>query len=606
MSTNPPPPLRYCDIVMKGGITSGVVYPPAIVALSKKFSFRNIGGTSAGAIAAAVTAAAEFGRQHNAEGFSRLATLPTDLGATVSNGGDSLLLSLFRPQKQTNALFRILVASLGNKRFKLLKIFLAAIQNFIGWALIGAIPGLVFSYLCIFLATGVFFGVSLVVGLILIILGVVIFVAIGLYRRVTNAIPQNHYGLCRGFIEGPTNVPVLTPWLSRLINETAGIDPDGKPLTFGDLWQLDENTQERRINLQMMTTNLTTGRPHRLPFTQRTFYFDPAEWNKFFPANVMDWLLSKSEDPEALEFAPLRQLPPAEDFPVVVATRMSLSFPILLSAIPVYARDFGRTREEDRRPQKCWFSDGGICSNFPVHFFDSPLPRWPTFAINLRPFHPDHPNDPVFMPDKNVGGITETFTNFDQGGGRNRLFGFFGALVNTLQNWTDNMQTRLPGYRDRIAHVSLNDETEGGINLNMPPELIVELGKRGEQAARLLMDHFTLPADEIELSWDNHRWVRYRSMMGLLEQMLEEIEFTIKNPAPGDRSYEQLILRGFDEAPRSYHWENKSQRTFAHKGTGELLDLIAKWQSLGARDSSATFTTGTPKPQPELRVKPQV
>ena len=605
MSTDPGPTLRYCDIVMKGGITSGVVYPPAVVALSKKFSFRNIGGTSAGAIAAAVTAAAEFGRQHNAEGFSRLASLPTDLGAPASEGGDSLLLSLFRPQKQTNALFRILVASLGNKRFKTIKILLAAIRNFMGWAVIGAIPGFVFIYLCICCAKGVFFGVSLVFGVILTILGVLILVAIGLYRKVTNAIPDNHYGLCRGFIEGPNNIPVLTPWLSRLINETAGIDPDGKPLTFGDLWKLDENNQERRINLQMMTTNLTTGRPHRLPFTQRIFYFDPSEWNKFFPTNVMDWLLSKSEDSEALEFAPLRQLPNAEDFPVIVATRMSLSFPILLSAVPVYARDFGRKREEDRRPQKCWFSDGGICSNFPVHFFDSPLPRWPTFAINLRPFHPDYPNDPVFMPDKNLGGITETFTNFDQGNGRDRLFGFFGALINTLQNWTDNMQTRLPGYRDRIAHVRLNDETEGGLNLNMPQELIIELGERGELAARLLMEHFTLPADKIELSWDNHRWVRYRSMMGLLEEMLREIEVAIKNPLPGDRSYEELILREFDEAPNSFDWENKRQRTFAHKATFELMDLIAKWQSLRTNDPCATFTTGTPRPQPELRVKPQ-
>jgi len=591
---------------MKGGITSGVVYPPAVVELAKTFSFRNIGGTSAGAIAAAVTAAAEYGRQHNGKGFSRLETLPKDLGDPVSPGGDSLLLSLFRPQKETNPLFRILVAGLGNKRFKTIKIVLAAIRNFSAWALLGAIPGFVFSYLAFCCAKGLFFGLSLVVGVILIILGVLISVAIGFYQKVTKAIPENHYGLCRGFVEGPNNVPVLTPWLSRLINETAGMDPDGKPLTFGNLWGLDEKNKERRVNLEMMTTNLTTGRPHRLPFTQRTFYFDPDEWSKFFPANVIDWLLSKSEDPEALEFAPLRQLPPAEDFPVIVATRMSLSFPILLSAVPVYARDFGRTREEDRRPQKCWFSDGGICSNFPVHFFDAPLPRWPTFAINLKPFHPDHPNDPVFMPDKNIGGITESFTNFDQGRGRDRLFGFFGALVNTLQNWTDNMQTRLPGYRDRIAHVSLNDETEGGLNLNMPPELIVELGKRGEEAARLLREHFTLPADEIELSWDNHRWVRYRSMMGLLEEMLEEIEFAIKNPAPGDRSYEDLISREFDEAPDSYDWKNNSQRTFAHKATKELMDLIAKWQSLRANDPRATFTTGTPRPQPELRVKPRV
>ena len=121
------PTLKNCDIVMKGGITSGVVYPPAVVELAKTYSFRNIGGTSAGAIAAAVTAAAELGRQRNGGGFAKLAELPTELGKTV-NGGDSLLLSLFRPQKQTSALFRILVASLGNKRFKVIKIVWAAIR----------------------------------------------------------------------------------------------------------------------------------------------------------------------------------------------------------------------------------------------------------------------------------------------------------------------------------------------------------------------------------------------------------------------------------------------------------------------------------------------
>jgi len=50
------PPLM-CDIVMKGGITSGVVYPGAIISLAKRYRFRSIGGTSAGAIAAAIAPA---------------------------------------------------------------------------------------------------------------------------------------------------------------------------------------------------------------------------------------------------------------------------------------------------------------------------------------------------------------------------------------------------------------------------------------------------------------------------------------------------------------------------------------------------------------------
>jgi hypothetical protein len=45
---------KYCDLVMKGGITSGIVYPNAVLSLAREYRFKSIGGTSAGAIAAAV------------------------------------------------------------------------------------------------------------------------------------------------------------------------------------------------------------------------------------------------------------------------------------------------------------------------------------------------------------------------------------------------------------------------------------------------------------------------------------------------------------------------------------------------------------------------
>jgi predicted acylesterase/phospholipase RssA len=51
---------KFCDLVMKGGITSGVVYPKAIDELAHEYMFKNIGGTSAGAIAASLTAAADW------------------------------------------------------------------------------------------------------------------------------------------------------------------------------------------------------------------------------------------------------------------------------------------------------------------------------------------------------------------------------------------------------------------------------------------------------------------------------------------------------------------------------------------------------------------
>ena len=46
--------VRYCDLILKGGLTCGVVYPSAVCQLAEDFHFRNIGGTSAGAIAQAL------------------------------------------------------------------------------------------------------------------------------------------------------------------------------------------------------------------------------------------------------------------------------------------------------------------------------------------------------------------------------------------------------------------------------------------------------------------------------------------------------------------------------------------------------------------------
>jgi hypothetical protein len=70
-------PAAVCDVIMKGGITSGVVYPLALTELAKQFRLSQVGGTSAGAIAAAAAAAAEYGRHVPAEVLSCWPSCPT-------------------------------------------------------------------------------------------------------------------------------------------------------------------------------------------------------------------------------------------------------------------------------------------------------------------------------------------------------------------------------------------------------------------------------------------------------------------------------------------------------------------------------------------------
>lgn len=80
--------MKTCDLVMKGGIASGIVYPEAVVELSREFAFQGIGGTSAGAIAAAATATADEVRA-KAKGWSRTMPWPgllRELGRRMQPG----------------------------------------------------------------------------------------------------------------------------------------------------------------------------------------------------------------------------------------------------------------------------------------------------------------------------------------------------------------------------------------------------------------------------------------------------------------------------------------------------------------------------------------
>ena len=102
-------PMQECDIVMRGGVTSGVVYPLAIAELSEKYRFRNIGGTSVGAIGAAAAAAAEYRRRHSSNaGFEELQRLPEVLKQS------GFLLDLFRPLPATRPLFNALMQLTGS------------------------------------------------------------------------------------------------------------------------------------------------------------------------------------------------------------------------------------------------------------------------------------------------------------------------------------------------------------------------------------------------------------------------------------------------------------------------------------------------------------
>ena len=294
------------------------------------------------------------------------------------------------------------------------------------------------------------------------------------------------------------------------MDEIAGVrsiperDPD-RPLTFGDLH--GENPDAPGICLLMMTTNLTEGRPYRVPFEDRKFLFRPDEFRRLFPPRIVDWMIKTSREFDG--DSNYRYLPETADLPVIVAVRMSLSFPILLAAVPLHARDFLQPDDrEKQRPRPQWFSDGGLSSNFPIHFFDAIWPRWPTFGVKLEAFDPQlHQEQRITLPVKAGQGLLLPFRRVDS------LGQFLGSMLDAMQEWRENLQSILPGYRERIVHVRLAPH-EGGLNLNMPPEIIAQLSEYGRQAGRKLREDF---------DWDAHRWRRYLVAVARLDEMLDDL-----------------------------------------------------------------------------------
>lgn len=654
MSTAQPPstsdfskPDRICDLVMKGGITSGVVYPRAAVDLARRFRFRNIGGTSAGAIAAAATAAAEFGRAKG--GFERLAELPEFLVGTPPGGGSSNLFAFFQPQRGTRKLFQIGIAALGGGPMAAWRVVMATLRAFPVEAFLGALPGLILLYGTVTRADGIFFVTSLLASLLLLAIGILLASCLAILANAGSRLPANFFGLCTGMSDPPSNAPAssakpgggqpLTEWLTQYLDWLAGIDRPEQPLTFGDLWGKNENAQDRVINLEMMTTCLTHGRPYRLPFRddpttvrENVFYFSPAEFRRLFPERVVRWM---EQNPRPIKDAGRRErfkaqgllpLPEPENLPVVVAVRMSLSFPVLLSAVPLHGVFYSRRKGEEpasdapETPERCWFSDGGICSNFPLHFFDSPLPRWPTLSINLID-KPEGTQPKVLiqpeMAQSNGDRIQEHWNRFTQSEaaredqsvhrtdkpGLAQILGFLMSIPKTMQNWSDNTQSRLPGYRDRIAHVGLTP-SEGGLNLNMPVERIKDLGERGAAVAAAFIERFASdPADpnSVTMNWENHRWIRMRSFLASLETMLEKLDRACADHQSKDASYPGWLSKTETRYGTSYPWKDDQQRKLAQEAMEKLRAISAQWQKANHKASD-----GAPRPFPELRTRPQI
>lgn len=513
-----------CDLIMKGGITSGVVYPQAVVEIAGKYRLRNVGGTSAGAIAAVVAAAAEHCRQSSLNdndftGFEQIRDLAEELAVNMRD--------LFQPTARLAPLFEILLATVGpSKRRTKVAAVAAAVLRVYPWHILAPVTAGLAMLLVGWLRGDLALAILGIVTA-FVVTGLALCLAIG--RAVFVDLPRNDFGICSGLAQ--SQKPALTEWLSDKIDRIAGNAPAGclgNPLTVGQL-------EQRGITVAAVTTDLSSRRPFQLPLKTAHHFFSKEEFEALFPKRVIDYLVG---DQSPLDVAgsdipkDLYPLPIGPDFPVLLVARMSLSFPGLISAVPLYRYD-DQLKNSAEKVRRCLFSDGGISSNFPIHFFDTFLPNRPTFGITLVAWDAErHADQRVSLPDK-----WRQSTDLRIGPIRN-LPQFLDAIFGTAREWQDTLQSLLPGYAERIVEIRLDNSREGGLNLAMEATTIEQLSRYGREAGRLLVETF---------DFDEHRWRRALSLLPELEDTLRTFAENYDRPPAGSEdaalTYAEVLTR---------------------------------------------------------------
>lgn len=652
--TERPPDDRFCDLVLTGGVASGVVYPWAILEIARAFRFKNIGGTSVGAMAAALAAAAEYGRRNGYDqGFEVLRRAPGDLAKPGPRGLRTKMLSLFQPAPEGQRLFDLFVGAVDiygeTRRSRVprwVRLGWPTVRSYRRPALWGALVGLVIAVVFSAMPPFGWGGLLRLLGALVLAVPVCVAGAVtwfGLRPDLIAGLVKNDLGLCRGTTQqgrDPKTDPGLVEWLDKGIQLAAGLGREDAPLTFRDLWSAPaspgsarvvvsdgDDRRLRSINLEMITTNVTHGRPYRLPLQDESdrLYFRPDDLRRFFPERVVAAMLavaqpyapaSAFDPPAGIKTLGLWELPRG-DLPILVAARMSLSFPLLFSALPLWAVDHEMPRE-DRVPKRCWFSDGGLCSNFPIHLFDAAVPRWPTFGLWLGQRNPFRRNVFVWLPETHLQGSRDSWQRFDPTDpgtpvqARERadkplgfLAGFLLAAGLTAKDWQDRSAMRLATARNRVARLALRPG-EGELHIGMPRKRILRMARRyGTASGRLFVERYAeAPGERATAAWREQRWVRLQALLVGLRGWLKGAAsaaashaHTVPMRQAIDAAVDMPPLRGHDDGARTLHDDEAAQLQALLVGIEQLEERFR------VNDAKQPYK---PVPAPELRLRTPV
>lgn len=382
-------------------------------------------------------------------------------------------------------------------------------------------------------------------------------------------------------VPAPDGSPPVASWLADVLDDLAGLPPrhgllrdagvqlpgidpsTGRALTFGDLWlgrpdRLDgdderlrraaRDPEHRVVDLRLVATDVTWGRPVRLPLGPG-WLFCPSCLRGGVPARAIDQLVAAAPPPRGRHRCPvdrdrLLPVPDAAQVPVVVAVRLAAAPAGLLRAVPLYRADaaagpqvrdaFGGwwAAGDDPAPADAdvtthWLCDAGADAD--VGLFDSVLPRWPTFGLVVA--------NGVDAPDDADGPWVDVTPSgaaphLVPAIGIGRTLDMAAAVLGARTGTGDRVAAAGQGSRGRLGVVRRG--RGAGVGPFLDSHEVLRLAMRGHHAGRELRTVFTGADGDVpgQTGTDRHRWLRMRAT--LREQRDRSVVVASRLPLYGD------------------------------------------------------------------------
>lgn len=224
--------------------------------------------------------------------------------------------------------------------------------------------------------------------------------------------------------------------------------------------------------LKIISSDITTESRTIFP-EQAGVYFDPED-----NVNPAEFVRASMSIP--LFFKPL------------IAESISPNLEVWQQLKNFSAADFKMEEGEPMIPEKVYFVDGGMMSNFPFDVLHRPTgqPKMPTFGVKLE-----------------VDYRSQEFAG---------LFGYIGAVVNASRHALDNLYNDkyAQEYKHLVKEIHIPEEISW-IDFNMPPEHKIKLFMSGADCAIEFLSGF---------DWDTYKALRSTYSLNHEQNIVETTE----------------------------------------------------------------------------------